>query len=85
MSVGPRNVAKAATLMTGSNVPLILCENEPNCVNTAKTVVGHDHVYFAVPDVITSNTAPQNLLESNPLSIVTEDGELFILGLNFLA
>jgi len=78
LSVGPRNVAKAATLMTGSNVPLILCENEPNCVNTAKTVVGHDHVYFAVPDVITSNTAPQNLLESNPLSIVTEDGELFI-------
>ena len=54
LSVGPRNVAKAATLMSGSNVPLILCENEPDCVNTAKTVVGHDQVYFAVPDVITS-------------------------------
>ena len=77
-SVGPRNVPKASTLMIGSNIPLILCENEPDCVNTAKTVVGHESVYFAVPDVITSNTAPENMLQDDPLSIVTEDGILFI-------
>lgn len=77
-SVGPRNIPKAATLMIGSNVPLILCENEPDCVNTAKTVVGHESVFFAVPDVITSNTAPDKMIQDDPLSIVTEDGVLFI-------
>ena len=77
-SVGPRNIPKAATLMVNTNIPLILCENEPDCVNTAKTVVGHDSVFFAVPDVITSNTAPKEMLEDDPLSIVTEDGVLFI-------
>tara|TARA_B110000438_G_C15814826_1_gene651447 strand:- start:1425 stop:2546 length:1122 start_codon:yes stop_codon:yes gene_type:complete len=77
-SVGPRNVPKASTLMVGTNIPLILCENEPDCVNTAKTVVGHELVYFAVPDVITSNTAPEEMLKDDPLSIITEDGVLFI-------
>ncbi len=77
-SVGPRNVPKASTLMIGSSIPLILCENEPDCVNTAKTVVGHESVYFAVPDVITSNTAPDEMLQNDPLSIVTEDGVLYI-------
>lgn len=77
-SVGPRNIPKAATLMIGSNVPLILCENEPDCINTAKTVVGHESVFFAVPDVITSNTAPDKMIQDDPLSIVTEDGVLFI-------
>lgn len=77
-SVGPRNVPKASTLMIGSNIPLILCENEPDCVNTAKTVVGYESVYFAVPDVITSNTAPDKMIQDDPLSIVTEDGVLFI-------
>jgi hypothetical protein len=77
LSVGPRNVAKAAELFRGTDIPLILCENEPNTVQDAKAVVGHDKVYFAVPDVITSNTAPAHLLKDDPLSITTEDGVLF--------
>jgi mannitol-1-phosphate 5-dehydrogenase len=77
-SVGPRNVAKAAQLMKGSSVPLIICENEPEAVNVAKSVVEHDNVFFAVPDVITSNTAPQHLLTQDPLAIVTESGTLYV-------
>lgn len=77
-SVGPRNVSGAAQLMAGSQIPLILCENEPESVAVAQQVVGHSDVYFAVPDVITSNTAPSHLLELDPLSIVTEDGALYI-------
>lgn len=77
-SVGPRHVAKAAALMKGSLIPLILCENEPNTVEEAKVIVGHDRVYFAVPDVITSNTAPKAMLDKDPLAIVSEDGVLFI-------
>ncbi len=76
--VGPRNVAKAADLFKGTTIPLILCENEPNTVDIAKRIVSHERVYFAVPDVITSNTAPAYLLEKDPLSVVTEDGVLFV-------
>src|SRR5206468_5356274 len=74
LSVGPRNVAKAVEPFKNTTIPLILCENEPNTVGVAKKVVGHNRVYFAVPDVITSNTAPAHLLEKDPLSTVTEDG-----------
>ena len=76
--VGPRSVGKGAELFKGTNIPLILCENDPNTVGIAKKIVGHDRVYFAVPDVITSNTAPDYLLEGDPLSVVTEDGVLFV-------
>lgn len=77
-SVGPRNVGKAAQAFVGSTMPLILCENEPETVALAKRVVGHDAVYFAVPDVITSNTAPANLLAQDPLAITTENGVQFV-------
>ena len=40
--------------------------------------MGHDAVHFAVPDVITSNTAPPHLLAEDPLAITTEDGVLFV-------
>lgn len=77
-SVGPRNVAKAAQLVSGATIPLVLCENEPETVALVKKIVSHEAVYFAVPDVITSNTAPPNLLHQDPLSITTENGALYI-------
>lgn len=77
-SVGPRNATYAAQLFSGSSIPLILCENEPDTVALVKQVVKHDAVYFAVPDVITSNTAPQYLLNQDPLAITTENGVLYI-------
>ena len=77
-SVGPRNVSKAAQTFVGSTMPLVLCENEPETVTVAKRVVGHDAVYFAVPDVITSNTAPADLLAQDPLAITTENGVQFV-------
>lgn len=77
-SVGPRNVSKAAQALAGSTIPLIMCENEPETVADAKHVVGHDAVYFAVPDVITSNTAPADLLALDPLAITTENGVLYV-------
>lgn len=77
-SVGPRNAAKAARILVGSRIPLVLCENDPETVGAVKQVIGHEDVFFAVPDVITSNTAPAHLLAKDPLSITTEDGILFI-------
>ena len=77
-SVGPRNVNKAAQALEGSTIPLVMCENEPETVSIVKRVVGHDAVYFAVPDVITSNTAPADLLAQDPLAITTENGVLYM-------
>lgn len=77
-SVGPRNVSKAAQALAGSTIPLIMCENDPETVAIAKRVVKHDAVYFAVPDVITSNTAPADLLAQDPLAITTEKGVLYV-------
>ncbi len=77
-SVGPRNVIKAAQMLVGSSIPLVMCENEPDTVDEVKRVVGHDAVYFAVPDVITSNTAPAHLLANDPLAITSESGVQFI-------
>ncbi|MHB9156118.1 MAG: mannitol dehydrogenase family protein, partial [Endomicrobiales bacterium] len=40
--------------------------------------MGYERVYFAIPDVITSNTASKGLLKNDPLSVISENGELFI-------
>lgn len=85
MCVGPRNVEKAAAILVGSKVPCVLCENEPHGVAAVKSILAHENVYFAVPDVITSNTAHEILLSRDLLSVITEDGELFVddaLGIN---
>ena len=47
-------------------------------VNTLRNLTGSNHIYFGIPDVITSNTAPEKLLYKDPLSIVTEDGQCFV-------
>jgi hypothetical protein len=71
VNVGPRQVARIARLLEGIRCPVILCENDPATVDLVKGSV------FAVPDVITSNTAPAELLAQDSLSTVTEDGVLF--------
>lgn len=58
--------------------PVVCCENDSR-LPSEMTKVNHNHnIFFAIPDVITSNTAPQELLDKDPLSIVTEDGILYV-------
>lgn len=78
VSVGPRNVARVAPLMRDVDAPIISCENDPSTVDSLKSLLNKENVFFAIPDVITSNMAPANLLENDPLAITTENGELFI-------
>ncbi len=78
MNVGPRNVVSAARLVESLDCPIILSENDPATVETVKSSTRLKKVYFAVPDVITSNSAPQYLLDKDPLSVITEDGTMFI-------
>ncbi|MCL2142024.1 MAG: hypothetical protein FWH46_04020 [Methanimicrococcus sp.] len=78
MSVGPKNVRDASNCLKGVSCPIILCENDPKTVQIVRTHLNYDQVYFAVPDVITSNTASQESLLRDPLAIHSEDGCLFI-------
>lgn len=78
INVGPRHAAASASLVRGLDCPVILCENDPATVTAVKASSGLSRVYFAVPDVITSNTAPAHLLAQDSLSVISEDGVLFI-------
>lgn len=79
INVGPRAVPLIAPLLKNCHAPLILCENDPATVDVLKELLPHiPQIVFAVPDVITSNTAPVELLKKDPLSVVTEQGQMFI-------
>jgi len=57
---------------------IISCENDPNTVSIIKKISKNKNVYFAVPDVITSNTAPKKILVQNPWTVISEDGMLVV-------
>lgn len=78
MNVGPRNCAEAAASLQGAACPVVMCENDPETVQLVKGVLNHDQVYFAIPDVITSNSASPENIARDPLAVHTEDGILFI-------
>ncbi len=78
VNVGPRNCLDTAKYLKGANCPIILSENDPSVVDDLKNLLNYDKVYFAIPDVITSNTASRDLLSKDPLSVITEDGTMFV-------
>lgn len=77
-AVGPRNVMALVEQFRHVHAPIICCENDSSIPERMNSLTGKDNFLFAIPDVITSNTAPPSLLEHDPLSIVTEDGICFI-------
>ena len=76
--IGPRNIKDIIFFLKTINTPIIVCENDPETVNEIKKSIKNKKVFFAVPDVITSNTSPKKLLKKDQLSIVSEDGELYV-------
>ena len=78
INVGPRHSVQAARLVEGYAGPVILSENDPVTVRWVLESTAVKSVFFAVPDVIASNTAPDELLALDPLSLVTENGQMLI-------
>jgi len=78
LCIGPRNIKNIIFFLKTINKPIIVCENDPETVNEIKKKIKNKKIYFAVPDVITSNTAPKKLLKKDQSSIVSEDGQLYI-------
>jgi len=77
-AIGPRNILSLQEILSNTKIPIICCENDSSIPNLLSSVIKNPYVVFAIPDVITSNTAPQKLLEKDPNSIVTENGVCYI-------
>ena len=78
VAVGPRRVTEAARLLQGYQGPIILLENDDKCVDLVKATLGQENIFFAIPDVIASNTASAEHLELDPLALHTEQGVLYV-------
>jgi mannitol-1-phosphate/altronate dehydrogenase len=57
---------------------IITCENDRNSKKIIKEITNIKNVYFAIPDVITSNTAPAYLKKIDDLCTVSEQGVLVV-------
>ncbi len=78
MAVGPRNVVLASKVLKRFTCPIVLLENDDKTVELVRVAVGRENVFFAIPDVIASNTASLENLQKDPLALHTEDGEMFV-------
>jgi mannitol-1-phosphate/altronate dehydrogenase len=77
MAVGPRNVVNVARDLSGFEGTVLCAENDPETVNMVRYLCKKARPFFAIPDVITSNTASQELQDANPLNICTEQGVFY--------
>jgi mannitol-1-phosphate 5-dehydrogenase len=81
-AVGPRNVLGLSYalrhLSETRKIPILCFENDSHVAESLRVSTGNPNVFFGVPDVITSNTAPDWLLKEDPLAIVTEDGICYL-------
>lgn len=77
-AVGPRNFSKLKTSFAGLKTPILCCENDASLPELMRKWTGNNNIFFVIPDVITSSTASKELLEVDPLAIITESGECFI-------
>ncbi len=77
-AVGPRNFFTLRESLSTTRAPVICFENDSSIASRMRSLTRNERVVFAVPDVITSSTAPPHLLAVDPLSIVTESGTCFI-------
>jgi len=78
IAVGPRNFMQLQNKFINTSLPIISFENDSNMPVLMRNKTRNENVVFAIPDVITSNTAPGELLKDDPLCIITEYGRCFI-------
>lgn len=75
--VGPRNFPALEHVFRDIKVPVICCENDANLPQQMRDRTGNPNIVFAIPDVITSSTASDDLLLQDPLALITEAGTFF--------
>ena len=76
--VGVRNTLNVINKIKTTTKPIIIAENDYDLYVRIKTQFSKNNILFCIPDVITSNTAPEYLLEEDDLALVTENGKCYI-------
>lgn len=77
-AVGPRNFTSLESSLARTDAPVICLENDASLPAAMRERTGRQNIYFGIPDVISSRTAPKVLLQDDPLAIVSEDGVCFV-------
>lgn len=77
-AVGPRPFLTLADRFMGTSTTIISCENDSRLPLRMRSITGNPHIYFAIPDVISSNTAPSRILATDSLAVVTETGTMYL-------
>jgi mannitol-1-phosphate 5-dehydrogenase len=57
---------------------IICLENDPLVVEEYKKKTKKKNMFFGIPDVISSNTAPKEIKKKNKINLITEDGVCYI-------
>ncbi len=76
-AVGPRQIFDLREILSTASCPVLFFENDSSLPKKLMNLTGNKNFFFGIPDVITSNTAPQSLQDNDPLAIVTENGICF--------
>jgi ketopantoate reductase len=78
MQIGPSQAVEFAPRLKGAKAVVVL-ENDITIVAKMRELADNDRIFFGIPDVITSNTAPPGILKHvDPLACVTEQGLLIV-------
>jgi mannitol-1-phosphate 5-dehydrogenase len=78
IAVGARNCVNLWPNVARTTGCVLSCENDRESANRLRRLSGMSNAYFAVPDVITSNSAPEAELRRDPLAVVTETGTMVV-------
>ena len=77
ISVGARNYLDYAGTAARARTVFVL-ENIRDAAARLSGAADSDRIFFGIPDVIVSNTAPGKLIARDPLCVVSELGELIL-------
>lgn len=82
--VGLREYLSLSNLIKNYKGTCYSLENDELSAKNLSDLSGNKNIFFGIPDVISSNTAPKNLLKKDPLTTVSENGELILQNSNIL-
>lgn len=75
--VGTRAFLSLTNFFKRVPVPIICFENDRRVVDAMRVLIEREDIYFGIPDVITSNSASEELLAVSSLAVVTECGQTY--------
>ena len=76
--VGPRNYLSLVDFIKKYKNICYILENDDKCAHNLRKITGNKNIFFGIPDVISSNTAPAYLLKKDSLTTVSEVGNLVL-------